>query len=143
MTRRNLKIAEDLQIPASAVSWRFTLSQGPGGQNVNKVATAVELRIELERAGLDKELQRQLCAVAGSQVNQDRVLVIRANTHRSQWRNRNEAVERLKQLVSRARRKPRRRIPSRPTKASIRKRRDDKRRTSEKKRWRRVTTNDY
>ena len=143
MTRRHLQVAEDLQIPASAVSWRFTLSQGPGGQNVNKVATAVELRIDLERAGLDKELQRQLCAVAGSQVNQDRVLVIRANTHRSQWRNRNEAVERLKQLVTRARRKPRRRIPSRPTKASIRKRRDDKRRTSEKKRWRRVTTNDF
>lgn len=137
MPNEGLRLTKEIQLPAKAISWRFTLSSGPGGQNVNKVATAAELRVDLNQAQLDAQLIERLYAIERAQINQANVLVIKANTHRSQWRNRMAAIERLKQLLDHAATPKRRRIPTRRTQSSIRKRLDAKKRTSEKKRWRR------
>ena len=132
-----LRLTNEIQLPAKAISWRFTLSSGPGGQNVNKVATAVELRVDLEQTTLRPQIIERLNAIERAQINQAQVLVIKANTYRSQWRNRLVAIERLKQLLVEASTPRRRRVPSRRTSASVRKRLAAKKRKSEKKRWRR------
>ena len=114
-----IELAPGLQIDEKDVTWRFVRASGPGGQNVNKVASAAELRIDIDRiVGLSPEAQDRLVRLAGHRLNQENVLVIQAQRFRSQERNRADALERLEALLRQALTRPRPRRATRPTKGS-------------------------
>lgn len=118
-----LRITDNLVIHDWELSENFTRSQGPGGQNVNKVETAVELRFEAERSPhLPIPVKARLRRLAGRRWTQDGAIVIRAEETRSQARNREIARERLAELIREALIAPRRRIPTKPTLGSQRRR---------------------
>lgn len=116
---------------------QFVRSPGPGGQNVNKVATAVQLRYDVERALLPPEVRRRLAGLAGSLLTREGEIVIHANRYRSQAQNRADARKRLLSLLQRAAVRPKKRIATTPTRVARERRLQDKRRRSSLKRERR------
>jgi ribosome-associated protein len=123
--------------PASELSFEFSRASGPGGQNVNKVSTAVRLRFDIRCSrSLSDEVKERLVQLAGNRVTREGVLIIEARRFRTQDRNRQDALERLRHLVARAARRPKRRKPTKPTRASKGRRLDHKRRRSATKRAR-------
>ena len=132
-----IEIAREIRVPEDALSVKFVRASGPGGQHVNKVATAVELRLDLARADLPQGMRARLQRVAGRRLNSAGEIVIFAQNHRSQARNREEAYARLRALVTSAGHAPARRIPTKPSRAARQRRRESKRRRSIIKRARR------
>ena len=111
-----LKITQALSIEESELSERFVLSSGPGGQNVNKVSTAVELRFDARASpSLPDAVKVRLARIAGSRMTQDGVIVISAQRYRSQPRNREDALARLMEMIREAAVAPVRRRATRPT----------------------------
>ena len=125
-----------LAIPEQALSFKFVRSSGPGGQNVNKVATAAQCRLDLDAAGIDGDLRRRLEALAGKRLTVAGEIVVSADTHRTQARNREAALARLADLIEEASRKPRPRRPTRPSSRARERRLQDKRRRGETKKRR-------
>ena len=120
---RNRRVAD---IPESAISEKFLAGSGPGGQNVNKVATACQLRVNIYALGLAPDAFRRLKALAGSKLTTDGELVILARRFRTQEANRADARARLSELIDAALVRPERRIKTRPSKAAKAKRVDSK-----------------
>ena len=131
-----LDIVPGVAIEDRELDERFVRASGPGGQNVNKVATAVQLRFDVSRSGLAPDVRDRLRALAGSRMTDDDVLVIEARTFRTQAQNREDARERLVELVRRALVRPRRRRKTRPTLAAKQTRLEYKKRRAETKRSR-------
>ncbi|HMQ51073.1 MAG TPA: alternative ribosome rescue aminoacyl-tRNA hydrolase ArfB [Anaerolineae bacterium] len=131
-----LAIDEDeLQIEASR-------SSGPGGQNVNKVATAIQLRFDVTGSkNLPPEVKERLIRLAGQRMTKEGVLLIEARRFRTQERNRQDALERLIELIRRAAKRPSPRRPTKPSSASQAKRRAEKQQRSQTKRLRRWSEN--
>ena len=119
-----------IDIPEAAITWKFLRSSGPGGQNVNKVASAVECRFNLDRAELPTTVRARLEKLAGSRLAASGEVVVFADAQRTQARNRADALERLSALLEAARQVPKPRVPSKPSAAQKAKRREDKQRRS-------------
>ncbi len=131
-----LKITDSLSIDERDFSWNFVRASGPGGQNVNKVSTAVELRFDVARADLPTDMKQRLVRVAGRQLTQDGVLIVEAQEHRSQERNKETAVDKLLALLRQAAIRPKRRIATRPTLGSKTRRLESKAKRSRTKKLR-------
>ena len=133
-----IQITPALAIDENEIKMEFIRSSGPGGQNVNKVATAVQLRFDAARSpSLPDEVRERLIRLAGKKVTAEGILIINARRYRTQERNRQDAIDRLVALIRKATIKPKRRRKTKPTLASKQRRRENKRRKSEIKRLRR------
>lgn len=129
-----LPVNGQLAIPDGELSWSFVRSSGPGGQNVNKVATAVQLRFDLEgSAALSADVKTRVRALGGRRVTADGALLIIARNHRTQEQNRREAGERLAELIRRSLAPPKARRPTAPTRASRERRLESKTRVKRAK----------
>src|SRR5216684_6751662 len=126
-----IRINDHIAIDDSEISESFIRSSGPGGQNVNKLATAVQLRFDVRHSpSLPHEVRARLERIAGRRLTRDGVLVITAQRHRTQERNRDDALTRLIDLIRRAAVPPTPRRPTRPTMASRARRLEGKKRRS-------------
>ena len=111
-----MKISSTVSIPDEELSFSFILSSGPGGQNVNKSETAIQLRFDVRNSpSLSAEIKKRLVILAGSHVTQDGILFIKAKRYRSQEQNRTDATNRLRVLLERAVQRPKVRRSTKPS----------------------------
>ncbi|SEL37900.1 ribosome-associated protein [Sphingomonas palmae] len=115
-----------VEIPEDALDERFLAATGPGGQNVNKVATACQLRVDVFRLGLSPETYRRLKVLAGSRLTASGTLVLVARRYRTQEANRQDARQRLAELLAEAEKREARRVKTKPTRAAKARRVDEK-----------------
>jgi ribosome-associated protein len=129
--------------PDNEITFEFSRSSGPGGQNVNKVSTAVRLRFDVGGSrSLSEDVKARLVQIAGKRITRDGVLIVEARRFRTQDRNRQDALERLRDLLARARRKPKHRKRTRPSAESKERRLEGKRRRAALKRGRSSRSDD-
>lgn len=126
MSESELSISQRVRIPIAEIDVKAIRAQGPGGQHVNKSATAVQLRFNIPNSSLPEFYKKRLLARRDRRINQDGVVVIRAQDYRSRDRNRDAALERLRTLVQNAGRVRKKRIPTRPSRQAKEKRLEEK-----------------
>jgi ribosome-associated protein len=135
-----LRITDKISIEDHELSEQFVRASGPGGQNVNKVSTAVELRFDVQATmALSDAVKLRLMRVAGSRMTKDGVLVIRADAHRTQDMNRKDARDRLTDMIREAAIPPKPRIKTKPTRASKERRVDTKKKRATVKKLRKAS----
>jgi ribosome-associated protein len=135
-----LHITPTLSIPNDELSCTFVRASGPGGQNVNKVSTAAQLRFDVRNSpSLTEEVKTRIVKLAGNKITQEGVLVIEAKRHRSQEQNRIDAESRLVALIQKALVRPKKRWPTKPSSASQARRVESKKRKGKAKRLRQST----
>ncbi|MGC1563864.1 MAG: alternative ribosome rescue aminoacyl-tRNA hydrolase ArfB [Bradyrhizobium sp.] len=126
-----LRINRDLSINENDLDISFVRASGPGGQNVNKLSTAVQLRLDTRRIALPADAQARLVRLAGQRMTKDGVIVVHAQRFRTQERNRMDAIDRLIELLREAMTRPVPRRPTRPTLGSKQRRLEGKKRRSD------------
>ena len=126
-TPKEIHISED-EYTITAVR-----ASGPGGQHVNKVSTAIVLRFDIASSSLPKEVKQRLLAMRDSRITDDGVILIKSSTSRSQARNKENALLRLKEIIQKAQKKPKVRKPTKPDRSAIEKRLEEKTRRAEVK----------
>lgn len=135
-----IEVTNDLAIPEDEIQMKFIRSSGPGGQNVNKVSTAVQLRFNvIGSPTLPADIQERLMDLAANRITEDGILIIEAHQHRSQERNRQAAIERLVALIKEAAKEPSVRRETKPPLHSKERRLENKRHRSRIKRLRKNT----
>jgi len=135
-----IRINKNISIKENELTFKFIRSSGPGGQNVNKVATAVQLRFDITSTqSLTEDVKTRLKSIAGRKVTKDGVLIIEANRYRTQEKNRQDAIARLTTMIDKSSVRRKRRVKTNPTVASNQKRIEGKKRLSEKKKMRKYS----
>lgn len=131
-----IEITPTFSVDESELEFAFVRASGPGGQNVNKVATAVQVRFDIENSSLPEEVKDRLNHQAGKKLSSEGVLLIEAKRFRTQEQNREDAIRRFVELVQHAFRKPKARTKTKPTAASKEKRLKSKKQRGEIKKLR-------
>ena len=130
-------VNKSCSVPEQEIQMVFVKATGPGGQNVNKVNTAVQLRFDIGKSVvLREDVKKRLIQISGSRVTENQVLLIEAKKFRTQEKNRQDALERLKVLIRKALIQPKRRKPTKPSRAAQQKRMEQKHRRSQTKKMR-------
>lgn len=133
-----IEIAKGLFIDEKDLNYKFIRSSGPGGQNINKVSTAVQLKFNIKgNITLSEDIKKRLIGLSGRRVSEDGILLIEAKRYRNQERNRIDALNRLKNLILRSAETPKKRLKATPTKSSKIKRLESKKKRSDIKKSRR------
>lgn len=113
-----LKVSSKLAIPLEEIEMNAVRAQGAGGQNVNKVASAIHLRFDIAASSLPEEVKTRLLALGDQRISSDGVIVIKAQRFRTQEKNREDALARLQALISSVLKTPKKRVPTKPTRGS-------------------------